>query len=410
MAPARRRRRGPVVAVRPGGVTGSRSRGRAGPSSSPRRRCPAPRRRRRRAAPQGPQGRRGLRRSCTRATRCGTGTTTSAPTSRACLRPGTARDAGRTAERAGADAARPARRAGRSLDEAPLRRHPRRPHGGHDVGTSPTARRPPRHAGRRSTRRPADRRVLVDDRGRRLRRARVLPRRPPARVRPASAGTTPSRRDTPWPSLDLAAAERTDLAAGLGPVAARARGPPTARRCASSPTTSGRRPIFRVASPRRQPVRLTGDDGAYTDVQVAPDGRRSTRCAPPSTRRRAPVRLDAGAAVQEPGRCPAPAPAVDAARHAAPRSTRPPTTARRSGPGWCCPRGPRRETPRPLLLWVHGGPLHSAGTPGRGAGTPGSWPPAATPCCCPTRRCPRATGRSSSAAAGATGAGRPTPT
>jgi len=54
----------------------------------------------------------------------------------------------------------------------------------------------------------------------------------------------------------------------------------------------GRRPVFRVDPTDGQVTRVTGDDGAYTDLNPAPDGRylyalRSAVDSPPT-----PVRID----------------------------------------------------------------------------------------------------------------------
>ena len=54
----------------------------------------------------------------------------------------------------------------------------------------------------------------------------------------------------------------------------------------------GRRPVFRVDVPTGEVTRVTGDDGAYTDLNPAPDGRylyalRSAVDSPPT-----PVRID----------------------------------------------------------------------------------------------------------------------
>ncbi|MDT7579982.1 MAG: hypothetical protein QOK35_1246 [Pseudonocardiales bacterium] len=125
----------------------------------------------------------------------------------------------------------------------------------------------------------------------------------------------------------------------------------------------GRAPLFRidlVTGPEGSDpvVRLTGDDGAYSDPVVAPDGSavyalRSAVDAPP-----APVRLDPRAADQQPValRGPAPIPLMSGAL------TEITTTAEDGAPlrAWLVlPDGASASTPAPLLLWVHGGPLSS---------------------------------------------------
>ncbi len=119
----------------------------------------------------------------------------------------------------------------------------------------------------------------------------------------------------------------------------------------------GRRPVFRVDLASGEVTRLTTDDGAYTELNVAPDGRylyalRATVAAPPT-----PVRIDLmtgaepaalecpGVPVQVPGRLAE----VEA-------------TAADGQPirSWLVlPDTASASTQAPLLLWVHGGPLSS---------------------------------------------------
>jgi dipeptidyl aminopeptidase/acylaminoacyl peptidase len=119
----------------------------------------------------------------------------------------------------------------------------------------------------------------------------------------------------------------------------------------------GRRPVFRVDLASGEVTRLTADDGAYTELNVAPDGRhlyalRATVAAPPT-----PVRIDLmtgaepaalecpGVPVQVPGRLAE----VEA-------------TAEDGQPirSWLVlPDTASASTQAPLLLWVHGGPLSS---------------------------------------------------
>ena len=166
----------------------------------------------------------------------------------------------------------------------------------------------------------------------------------------------------------------------------------------------GRRPVFRLDTETGEVTRVTGDDGAYTDLNPGPDGRylyalRATVDSPPT-----PVRIDLTTGVfgSSRPRWNAPEP-----RWPCPggwrRSRRPPMTASRSGPGSCFPRQRRRTARRPCCSGCTAGPT-AAGIPGRGGGIRGSWPPAATRCCCRTRRCPPGTARRSSPAGTATGA------
>ena len=121
----------------------------------------------------------------------------------------------------------------------------------------------------------------------------------------------------------------------------------------------GRSPVWRLdPTADTEPVRLSGDDGAYTDLQVSPDGRwvyalRSAVDAPP-----APVRLDARRAGQQPEYLPTPAPAPQLPGTLTEvGATAEDGTALRA---WLVlPPGASAHVPAPLLLWVHGGPLHS---------------------------------------------------
>ena len=119
----------------------------------------------------------------------------------------------------------------------------------------------------------------------------------------------------------------------------------------------GRHALFRVGLDSGAPVRLTAD-GAYSDLQVARDGSalyalRSAYDSPPQ-----PVRLDPEAVGQDPRPLPNPgalgplpgtlhevqATADDGARVQS----------------WLVlPEGASADSPAPLVLWIHGGPLMS---------------------------------------------------
>ena len=122
----------------------------------------------------------------------------------------------------------------------------------------------------------------------------------------------------------------------------------------------GRRPVFRVDPRTGEVTRLTGDDGSYTDLNPAPDGRylyalRSAVDAPPT-----PVRIDLnpntgaadpavldspGASLALPGRLAEVQASADDGQ---------PIRA------WLVrPDGASPDHPAPLLLWVHGGPMSS---------------------------------------------------
>jgi dipeptidyl aminopeptidase/acylaminoacyl peptidase len=125
---------------------------------------------------------------------------------------------------------------------------------------------------------------------------------------------------------------------------------------------SGRGPVFRIdlgAEPAADTVtRLTADHGCYTDLQVTADGEslyalRSGWDAAP-----APVRLDARSADQQPVPLPGPADAVPLPG----TLTEVTATAADGTPlrAWLAlPAAAGPDRPAPLLLWIHGGPLHS---------------------------------------------------
>jgi dipeptidyl aminopeptidase/acylaminoacyl peptidase len=122
----------------------------------------------------------------------------------------------------------------------------------------------------------------------------------------------------------------------------------------------GRRPVFRVDVPTGEVTRVTGDDGAYTDLNPAPDGRylyalRSAVDSPPT-----PVRIDlnpganaaAPVALDSPG-VPLAVPGRLAEVRAAADDGQPVRA-------WLVlPEGASPTSPAPLLLWVHGGPMSS---------------------------------------------------
>ncbi|MFI5936452.1 prolyl oligopeptidase family serine peptidase [Actinoplanes sp. NPDC051494] len=116
----------------------------------------------------------------------------------------------------------------------------------------------------------------------------------------------------------------------------------------------GRSPLWRVDAATGQPVRLTPDDGAYTDLRVSPDGRwayalRAAVDSPPVPVR---VPLDGSGTVLA---LPGPAEVVPVpGRLAEVTTTAADGTELRA---WLAL--PEQGGPAPLLLWIHGGPLHS---------------------------------------------------
>ncbi|WP_017593788.1 S9 family peptidase [Nocardiopsis potens] len=121
---------------------------------------------------------------------------------------------------------------------------------------------------------------------------------------------------------------------------------------------AGRAPVFRLDPATAEVTRLTGDDGAYSALQPAPDGTalyalRDSWDEPPT-----PVRLDPAAEGAEPVRLPAPDLPLDPPG----RLTEVHATADDGTPirSWLVlPAEASAESPAPLLLWVHGGPYAS---------------------------------------------------
>ena len=120
----------------------------------------------------------------------------------------------------------------------------------------------------------------------------------------------------------------------------------------------GRHAVFRVPVAGGEPVRLTGD-GAYSDLNVARDGSAlyALRSAPDSPS--VPVRLDPEAPHQEPPVLPSPGTLdrpLPGTLHEVVATA--PDGARVQS--WLVvPEGASADSPAPLLLWIHGGPLMS---------------------------------------------------
>jgi dipeptidyl aminopeptidase/acylaminoacyl peptidase len=118
-----------------------------------------------------------------------------------------------------------------------------------------------------------------------------------------------------------------------------------------------RHAVFRVDLDGGAPVRLTGD-GAYSDLQVARDGRalyalRSGYDAPP-----APVRLDPAEPFQDPQPLPNPG-TIDALPGTLHELSAEGADGARVQAWLVIPEGASAESPAPLALWIHGGPLMS---------------------------------------------------
>ena len=157
--------------------------------------------------------------------------------------------------------------------------------------------------------------------------------------------------------VDVASGEARELAEGFDRW-------PTAPRFAADGTAvyfladdNGRHAVFRVEVDGGQPVRLTAD-GSYGDLQVARDGSalyalRSGYDSPP-----VPVRLDPVAPAQDPVVLPHPGVAgpLPGSLHEVEATA---ADGSRVQSWLVLPEGASAESPVPLVLWIHGGPLSS---------------------------------------------------
>lgn len=156
--------------------------------------------------------------------------------------------------------------------------------------------------------------------------------------------------------VDVAAGTSTDLTAGFD------RWPSAPQFDAAGTAVyfladdDGRHAVFRVV-PGEQPVRLTRD-GAYSDLQVARDGSALYALRSAFDHPAAPVRLDPAATDQQPD--PLPNPGTVGALPGTLREVRARAADGVEVQSWLVlPEGASAESPAPLLLWIHGGPLMS---------------------------------------------------
>ncbi|GLY67884.1 S9 family peptidase [Amycolatopsis taiwanensis] len=123
----------------------------------------------------------------------------------------------------------------------------------------------------------------------------------------------------------------------------------------------GRSPLWRVDAATGSVTRLTPDHAAYTDVRVSPDGQWAYALRSAVDSAPAPVRVAlTGEPRVEP--LPGPAEALGANTALPGRLDEVTATAEDGTPlrAWLAlPAQASGETPAPLLLWIHGGPLHS---------------------------------------------------
>ena len=119
----------------------------------------------------------------------------------------------------------------------------------------------------------------------------------------------------------------------------------------------GRHAIFRVPVDGGEPVRLTGD-GAYSDLQVARDGSALYALRSAYDSPAVPVRLEPETPLQEPEELPSPG-SIGPLPGTLHEVTATAADGARVQSWLVLPEGASAESPAPLVLWIHGGPLMS---------------------------------------------------
>jgi dipeptidyl aminopeptidase/acylaminoacyl peptidase len=119
----------------------------------------------------------------------------------------------------------------------------------------------------------------------------------------------------------------------------------------------GRHAVFRVDLDGGAPVRLTGD-GAYSHLQVARDGTALYALRSGYDTPSVPVRLDPAATLQDPPVLPNPG-SLDALPGTLHDVQATAADGTRIQSWLVLPEGASADSPAPLVLWIHGGPLMS---------------------------------------------------
>ncbi len=203
-----------------------------------------------------------------------------------------------------------------------------------------------------------ERRLLLADPEREYIGPRISPDGTTVAVQALRRETTEAAPDVFLLLLDLATGEQRDLATGWDRWPGRPVWTPDGAALIVAADEDGASPLFRVEVATGEVRRLTADRGAYTDPQVSADGLhlyalRSGFDSPP-----APVRLDPVTAGQQPILLLSPAAPLELPGTLTELSA----TAEDGTPlrAWLVlPEGAGAQSPAPLLLWVHGGPLSS---------------------------------------------------
>ncbi len=246
---------------------------------------------------------------------------------------------------------------GRSLDEAGYDLTP-------DGSTVVTVWQQPERGGRRASLAAIDvatgaRRMLLDDPELEVESlVRISPDGSRVAVALFRRPTATEPPDVQLAVVDLSTSAVEVVAGGWDAWPAEARWTPDGAALIVVADAAGAAPVFRLELASGEVTRLTGDHGAYSDLQVSPDGstvfalRAAVDAAP------APVRLAAGTPGQQPVPLQSPAaqpvlPGTLTEVHA----TAADGSALRA---WLVlPDGSGPTAPAPLLLWIHGGPLGS---------------------------------------------------
>ena len=133
---------------------------------------------------------------------------------------------------------------------------------------------------------------------------------------------------------------------------------PDARSVYFTADDNGRRPVFRVGVDGGPPINVTADDAAYDSLCPAPDGSclyalRSAIDSPP-----APVRIPLGAEAHSAE--PLPTPGGEVSLRGTLTEVATTVADGTQVRAWLVlPEGASADSPAPLLLWVHGGPIAS---------------------------------------------------
>ncbi|MGH3978600.1 MAG: alpha/beta fold hydrolase, partial [Pseudonocardiaceae bacterium] len=205
-----------------------------------------------------------------------------------------------------------------------------------------------------------ERRTLADDPGFEFSEGRISPDgRTVATIR-ISRSTPAEAPRVDLVVVPLAGGEPSALTAGWDRWPVGLRWTPDASALIVVADQHGRSPLFRVTVPEGIVTRLTGDDGAYTDPQVSPDGRHVYALRGAVDAPETPVRLDAHTADQQPVllRGPVEQPTLPGTLTEVTATAEDGSSLR----AWLALPENAVVEPAPLLLWIHGGPLASWNT------------------------------------------------